>query len=468
MKKAWFSNKKGISVVEAVIATAVFSLIVASIMTSIFSANRIILVSGEKSRATFLAEEGLEAVRSIRDEGLEGSFESLSPGTYGLELINNRWTLTNSSDTTDIFSRSITISDIDTDHKEIVSTVIWQQDTLQADSVSLTTQLSNWMKRLDGDWLYPTQRATLNLPGNNNGIKIQTSGDHAFVVRDGGINFFVINVSNPSLPSVVSSLSLPGALSDIVLSGNYAYVTSNDNARELVVVNISNPSSPSIAGTFNNPGNQNATGVYVAGSLAYVTFDANNEFSLINISNPSSPSLISTLNLTGRANEIIVSGEYAYVVSNDDSEELQVIDVSNPSSPAKVASLNLSGISDAKTVSLLEDTLLVGQGTTFHTVDIQTPETPILLGSISTSGNINDISLDFQKVENSTYAYVATDSNTMEFQVMDISSSQNPTLLGSLDIPSNNDLNGIGYDEENNHVFCVGDLNTEEFIVFGP
>ena len=57
MKKAWFSNKKGISVVEAVIATAIFSLIVASVMTSIFSANRIILLSGEKSRATFLAEE---------------------------------------------------------------------------------------------------------------------------------------------------------------------------------------------------------------------------------------------------------------------------------------------------------------------------------------------------------------------------------------------------------------------------
>lgn len=468
MKKAWFSNKKGISVVEAVIATAIFSLIVASVMTSIFSANRIILLSGEKSRATFLAEEGLEAVRSIRDEGPEGSFGSLFPGTYGLALTNNRWTLTNSSDTTDIFSRSITITDIDTDHKEIISTVTWQQDAIQTDSVSLTTQLSNWMKRLDGDWLYPTQRATLDLDGNNNGIKIQVSGDYAFVVRDGGINFFVINVSNPSLPSVVSSLSLPGALSNIVLSGNYAYITSNDNAQELIVVNISNPSSPNITGTFNNPGNQNATGIYVVGSVAYVTFDGNNEFSLVNISNPSSPSLIRSLNLPSGANEVIVSGEYAYVVSNSDSEELQVIDVSTPSSPAKVASLDFSGISDAKTVSLLDDILFIGQGIAFHTVNIQIPTAPILLNSISTSGNINDISLDFQKGENSTYAYIASDSNTMEFLVMDVSSSQNPTLLGSLDISSNNDLNGVGYDEENNHVFCVGDLNTEEFIVFGP
>ncbi|QQS60849.1 MAG: prepilin-type N-terminal cleavage/methylation domain-containing protein [Candidatus Moraniibacteriota bacterium] len=139
MKKEWLLNRKGFSVVEAVVATAIFSIIVASIMTSIFSTNRIVFFSGEKSRATFLAEEGLEATKSIRDK----DFENLIDGTYGLDTQGGEWIFSGSQDIQDIFTRSITISSLNENTKKVQSTIQWTQDS-EEKIVTLESRLTNW------------------------------------------------------------------------------------------------------------------------------------------------------------------------------------------------------------------------------------------------------------------------------------------------------------------------------------
>ncbi|NCU31516.1 MAG: hypothetical protein EOM23_00955, partial [Candidatus Moranbacteria bacterium] len=139
MKKEWLSDKKGFSLVEAIIATAIFSLFVASIMTSIFSSNAILFFSGEKSRATFLAQEGLEAVKNIRDK----NFETLLDGTYGLYVVDGEWVLNTDPDENDIFTRSITLSSLESNTKKIQSTVRWIQN-YEEKEVSLESYLTNW------------------------------------------------------------------------------------------------------------------------------------------------------------------------------------------------------------------------------------------------------------------------------------------------------------------------------------
>lgn len=86
----------------------------------------------EKLRTLFLAHEGIEAARSIRDE----DFELLMDGAHGVVLATTSLTFAGTSDTQDGFIRTVTVSPIDIRTKKIVSSV-----TGQKASSTLTTAL---------------------------------------------------------------------------------------------------------------------------------------------------------------------------------------------------------------------------------------------------------------------------------------------------------------------------------------
>ncbi len=155
LKKMKFSDKNlstisrcqlftggGFSLVEALLSISIFSLLITAFVGSIIYGQESERLSGERARATFIAEEGLEAVRNIRD----ANFEDLVPGTYGLEVSGGQWNFSGSSDVTDIFTRSVNISDADANTKTVTSNVEWKQNEQRDGSVSLTTQMTNWKK----------------------------------------------------------------------------------------------------------------------------------------------------------------------------------------------------------------------------------------------------------------------------------------------------------------------------------
>lgn len=134
-------NSKGFSTIETLLSSAILILIVTAFMGAYIYGNESTTLAGQRERAAFLAEEGLEASRNIRDE----NFSNLVNGTSGLVISGNQWTFSGSSDTTDSFyTRQITISTAGTDRKQVVSTVTWQQNNQRTGSVSLTSYLTNW------------------------------------------------------------------------------------------------------------------------------------------------------------------------------------------------------------------------------------------------------------------------------------------------------------------------------------
>lgn len=136
---------KGFSLVEVVLAAALFALIAATLAGVLIYGEESSALAGGRTRAVFLAEEGLEAVRNIRDAG----FISLPvDGNYGLQISGGQWAFLGlgTSDTTDIFTRQINITTIDTNRKTITSTVNWQQNPQRTGSVVLTTRLTYWQK----------------------------------------------------------------------------------------------------------------------------------------------------------------------------------------------------------------------------------------------------------------------------------------------------------------------------------
>ena len=132
--------KKGFSLVEVLLAVAVFGLMVTGLAGGLIYGQQSTALAGQRARAVILADEGLEAIRNIRDE----NFSNLTDGTYGLTTAGNQWNLSGTSDITDIFTRQIVISAVDANRKQLTSTISWQQNPQRAGQIQLVTYLTNW------------------------------------------------------------------------------------------------------------------------------------------------------------------------------------------------------------------------------------------------------------------------------------------------------------------------------------
>jgi Tfp pilus assembly protein PilV len=130
----------GFSVVEVLIAGAVLTVFMAGIVSALVAFGKNINTSGNKQRAVMLSEEALEASRNIRD----ASFSNLIDGTYGLATTTNQWNFSGSSDQTGIFTRQTAISTVNSNQKQITSTVSWSEGSGLNRSVSLSEYLTSW------------------------------------------------------------------------------------------------------------------------------------------------------------------------------------------------------------------------------------------------------------------------------------------------------------------------------------
>lgn len=132
-------NQCGFSVVEVLLATTVFGMLVTALVGAIIFARQSTAGAGDRNRANLLAEEGLEAVRNIRD----GNFAALANGTYGLSANSGIWEFAGTSDATDIYNRQITVADNGANRKVVSSRVLWGTGA-QARDTTLVTQFTNW------------------------------------------------------------------------------------------------------------------------------------------------------------------------------------------------------------------------------------------------------------------------------------------------------------------------------------
>ncbi len=130
----------GFVLVEVMLASFLFLLLVVALGSALLYGQESTVLAGNRARAIFLAEEGLEAVRNIRDE----DYTLLTNGVYGLADATGTWTLSGSSDVSGEFTRTITISDAGVGAKEISSEVTWTQTARRLGDVILVTHLSDW------------------------------------------------------------------------------------------------------------------------------------------------------------------------------------------------------------------------------------------------------------------------------------------------------------------------------------
>lgn len=158
-KRKLLTCEVGFGIIELIVAMAIFMLIAVGGVTVVLQGINVNRLGGEQGFANLYAQEGIEAVRSIKNRG----WDNLSEGTYGLSRTGNEWNFSGASDTSDKYTRQVTIvggrrdaggniidsgGTVDSDLFKATSKVTWDFSPTRSSSVELTTYLTQWDKSI--------------------------------------------------------------------------------------------------------------------------------------------------------------------------------------------------------------------------------------------------------------------------------------------------------------------------------
>lgn len=139
-------TRGGFSLMEILIAMSIFTIATATISYLIIDSEISLRTSIDATKAVGLADEGIEAVRTLRDS----DFDNLTEGEHGLGLVEGSWQFTGVSDDTGSFTRTISVVDVEEGVKKITSSVAWDVSQAREREIVFSTYLSDW-KNTGGD-----------------------------------------------------------------------------------------------------------------------------------------------------------------------------------------------------------------------------------------------------------------------------------------------------------------------------
>ena len=186
--------KNGFSLLELVLAIAIFSVSSIGLATMLIDANLSTKTSSDRIEALLYAKEGVEAVRAIRD----ADWTDLTDGNHGLISSGGVWAFSGSSDTiASKYTRTVNIEAVSASTKNVSVTVAWDITVTRPVSVVLTTVLTNWVSATvvgggGGGGGSSTYTVTYDGNGNTGGTAptdatAYTSGETVTVLGEGDL-----------------------------------------------------------------------------------------------------------------------------------------------------------------------------------------------------------------------------------------------------------------------------------------
>ena len=219
------------------------------------------------------------------------------------------------------------------------------------------------------------------------GKSVVVSGHYGFAAEDPNPSgLFIFDLSDPTMPSMVSLVGTPGGPRQVVIQGNLAYLADGFNG--LQIVDVSSPQAPFLRGHWTM--STSLVSITVAGELVFGAA-VGGGLAVFDVSDPDAPVLLAQVPTTGSAWEIAVQGTTVYVVTTGGPEaRLQLFDVSAPTAPVPLGNIFLD---ENATASLWKGIEIEGslvyvsvRSAPFMIVDVADPMNPTLLGSISVFG----------------------------------------------------------------------------------
>ncbi len=292
------------------------------------------------------------------------------------------------------------------------------------------------------------------LDGLDNADSMVIKGNYALITGANSGRMTVIDISNPQLPTYVTSVMLGITdVKNLAINGNKLIATSATND-SIVLVDVTNPAAPTVGqtytGTLTDP-----TGIAISadGNVAYIGSSANNRVELVNISNVNSPATITTITQAGMTGiaDVLVSGNLLFITAAT-SGRLFVYDISTPGSPTFVSSFTDTSLVGASGLEVANNMAYISSatGNSVTTIDIHDLSNMVRVNVFTDVANINgaaDLAVDDKGLVHvaaqgsGVYAVLETLPDGLVINGLTANSMTGATVtrLG--------DFNGDGYDD---------------------
>lgn len=260
---------------------------------------------------------------------------------------------------------------------------------------------------------------------------IATSGTFAYVAA-GGAGLKIYNIATPASPSLVASIDSLEYCESVVISGQYAYIAAASRSH---ILDISTPASPIYVGRIEAYGGYHQY-INVRSGYAYVcNYDAG--LAVVNVTNPANPVNVKAEPSGYRTARIIFDGNYAYVAVGDSG--MYIYNVTDPANPVFAGSIKTTG----RAASLYYGAVSVGGNPTGHIfISNRNPAPGISAVNVSTPASPVTASFLAAQAAPSGSAYTPFYSNgkvyvaygTAGLRIIDVSTPSSTSLLGTADL----------------------------------
>jgi hypothetical protein len=421
------NKHNGMSVIEPMIALALFSIIITGIMTIIFSSQKITAESQTHLEAQVISASALENAETALRENWDSSLFPVS--------------------TNSIYQTSITAEEIDDYTKKLLSATSWIMEG-KAESVKFTTLITDWKNALyasvctplSGNWENPQIISTIDTGPANPSTAVAVKSNLLYITADSAAqskpDFFIFDISDNKNPQLLSSLNTGPGLSSIQIAGNYAYVGNTSINGQLEIINISNPAQPVLMKTYKLPGvysdNTTITNTLIYSKTKIYLGTAKSqiaEFHIIDVSDPLIPQELGSFEINAGINALAIKNSAVFVASPA-NEEIKILDVSAPGAIRQIGGFDAPGGSgNGKSLSRFTSTLYLGRtvgGNELYSLNIENPNSPQILGSKILGTSINGLA-----VADNTGFLITNDTNK-KLQIWSMNEPNNMNLKSTL------------------------------------
>lgn len=201
---------------------------------------------------------------------------------------------------------------------------------------------------------------------------------------EGAFMMTIYDVSNPSVPRLLSEPAAVAYHASLTSDGNLLYLVAGGNpprefypeAEGLVVFDLTDPANPVRRSRLKTPGDPYA--IAVTNDLGYLTVGPEG-LAVLDLKNPDQPSVLGQVPTGGQATDIEMVKGCAFVTTA--SKGIQIFDLSQPHTPRPIASI-LPG-QTIQSTAYQGDFALV-QTDALHIFDITDPSHPTRVGGFTT------------------------------------------------------------------------------------
>lgn len=282
-----------------------------------------------------------------------------------------------------------------------------------------------------GGWGSAASVGVIDKLGDHDPTALQVQSGFAYIATAENASqpeFFIYDISIPTLPVYLGSLELSASVTDMIISGDFAYLSTTSDTRELDIIDVGNKASPSREGSYDASGSTDANSVSISGTKVYFgrLQDSGPEFFVIDAASPASPASLASLEIGADVNDIQADNTDVYLATTSNTAELVSINVSNPNSPSVQDTHDLNGTENGLSIASSGDLLVLGRENGLLTyelaiLDITNPSAISILSESEIGGSVFSLA-----IEDEIAVYLSTNESDKEFQRWDISNSLAP------------------------------------------